>query len=174
MRVACSPRPGALACLLSIIVAGTAAASCSAPVDFKQALEVTDVSGGWYDYGIVDGKNKLVPTMSFRVRKKQPDVNIRSIDLNVHFKKIAGPERKDEVVLDEVFLQHVEFSEGTQTPLLTVRTEHGYTADPPQTRAQMLEHSLFQDARTRVFAKQTPSTWVELIQYDLPRVLITK
>ena len=174
MRVAFSPRPGVLGCLLSIAVAGAGTASCSKPVDFKQALEVTDVSGGWYDYGIVDGKNKLVPTMSFRVRKKQPDVSIRSIDINVHFKKIAGPERKDEVVLDEVFLQHVDFSEGTQTPLLTVRTEHGYTADPPQTRAQMLEHSLFQDVRTRVFAKQSPSTWVEMIQYDLPRVLITK
>jgi hypothetical protein len=157
--------------LLSLALAG--AGSCSQPVDFKQALEVSDVSGGWYDFGIVDGKNKLVPTMSFRIRKR-PEVPLRSLSLNVHFKKIVSADRKEEAELDEVFLQNVEFSEGNQTPLLTVRPEHGYTGDPPQTRAQMLEHSQFQDVRTRVFAKQSSTTWVPLIEYDVPRVLITK
>jgi hypothetical protein len=160
----------ALSGLLAVALAG---ASCTPSVDFKQALQVTDVSGGWYDYGIVDGKNKLVPSMSFRIRKPS-GVRLRSIALNVHFKKIAGPERKDEEELDEVFLQTVEFSEGDQTSILTVRPEHGYTGDAPQTRAQMLEHSQFKDVRTRVFAKQSSTTWVELISYDLPRVLITK
>jgi hypothetical protein len=157
--------------LLSIALFG--AVSCGQPVDFKQALEVTDVSGGWYDYGIVDGKNKLVPSMSFRIRKK-PDVDLQSIALNVHFKKIISPDRKEEAELDEVFLQSVEFSEGNQTSILTVRPEHGYTGDPPQTRAQMLEHSQFQDVRTRVFAKQSSTTWVPLIEHEIPRVLITK
>ena len=157
--------------LLSLALAGSG--SCSQPVDFKQALEVTDVSGGWYDFGIVDGKNKLVPSMSFRIRKR-PEVPVRSLSLNVHFKKIVSPDRKEEAELDEVFLQNVEFSEGHQTPLLTVRPEHGYTGDSPQTRAQMLEHSQFQDVRTRVFAKQSSTTWVPLIEYDVPRVLITK
>jgi hypothetical protein len=157
--------------LLSIALFG--AVSCGEAVDFKQSLEITDVTGGWYDYGIVDGKNKLVPSMSFRIRKKA-DVNLRSIAINVHFKKIVSPDRKEEAELDEVFLQSVEFSEGNQTPLLTVRPEHGYTGDPPQTRAQMLEHSQFQDVRTRVFGKQSSTTWVPLIEYEVPRVLIAK
>ena len=38
-------------------------------VDFNQALQVTDVSGGWFDFGIVDGKNKLVPSVTFRIKK---------------------------------------------------------------------------------------------------------
>jgi hypothetical protein len=101
-------------------------------------------------------------------------VDLRSIALNVHFKKIISPDRKEEAELDEVFLQSVEFSEGNQTPLLTVRPEHGYTGDPPQTRAQMLEHSQFQDVRTRVFAKQSSTTWVPLVEHEIPRVLITK
>src|SRR5262245_17051090 len=96
------------------------ASACTKPVDFKQALEITDVSGGWYDWGIVDGKNKLVPSMTFRIRKR-PDANLRSIALNVHFKKIVSPDRKTEEEMDEVFLQSVEFSEGNQTPIVTVR-----------------------------------------------------
>ena len=111
--------------------------------------------------------------MSFRIRKR-PEVPLRSLSLNVHFKKIVSADRKEEAELDEVFLQNVEFSEGNQTPLLTVRPEHGYTGDQPQTRAQMLEHTQFQDVRTRVFAKQSSTTWVPLIEYDVPRVLITK
>jgi hypothetical protein len=157
--------------LLALALAG--AASCTPSYEFKQVLQVSDVSGGWYDYGIVDGKNKLVPSMTLRVRK-QPGVQLRSIALNVHFKWAKGAEKKDEEELDEVFLQTVEFSEGDQTPLLTVRPEHGYTADAPQTRAQMLEHSQFRDVRARVFAKQSSTTWVELISFDVPRVLITK
>jgi hypothetical protein len=165
------PRRALAWCLLSLAVAGTA--SCAKEVDFKQALEVTDVSGGWYDWGIVDGKNKLVPSMTFRIRKR-PDANLRSITLNIHFKKIVSPDRKTEEEMDEVFLQRVDFSEGNQTPIVTVRPEHGYTGDAPQTRAQMMEHSQFQDVRTRIFAKQSSTTWVELTTFDVPRVLLTK
>lgn len=157
--------------MLFFAVAGTPA--CTREVDFKQALEITDVSGGWYDWGIVDGKNKLVPSMTFRIRKR-PDANLRSITINVHFKKIVSPDRKTEEEMDEVFLQRVDFSEGNQTPIMTVRPEHGYTGDAPQTRAQMLEHSQFQDVRTRIFAKQSSTTWVELTTFEVPRVLLTK
>ena len=38
------------------------------PVDLEQALQIDIVSTGWYDVGIVDGKNKLVPTVSFTVK----------------------------------------------------------------------------------------------------------
>ena len=36
-----------VACLLPLALAG--ASSCSQPVDFNQTLQVTDVSGGWFD-----------------------------------------------------------------------------------------------------------------------------
>jgi hypothetical protein len=167
-------RAGALLCLVALIF--TAASSCGQQVDFKQALQVTDISGGWYDFGIVDGKNKLVPTMSFRITKS-PDAQVRTLDLNVHFKWIA-PEnpasKEEETELAEVFLQRVEFSDGNQTPRLTVRPDTGFTGDAPQTRAEMMTHRLFRDVRARVFAKQSSTTWVELASYDIPRVLISK
>ena len=154
--------------LLALLVSG--AAGCGQTVDFKQALQVVDVSGGWYDFGIVDGKNKLVPSLSLRIRKA-PDVRLRSIALNVHFKWASGSDEKEP---GEVFLQNVEFTEGNQTALLQIRPDYGFTADAPQTRAEMLGHSQFRDARAVVFAKQSSTTWVELLTYDIPRVLITK
>ena len=165
-------RLGRRAGLLLLLGIGVAAPSCSPQIDFKQALQITDLSGGWFDAGIVDGKNKLVPSMSFRIRKPA-DVELDSVSINVIFKRVS-PDKKTEEDFDEVFLQRVEFSEGAQTPLLTVRPQHGYTADAPQTRAQILEHSQFWDGRAVVFAKQSSTTWVDLIRYDIPRVLITK
>lgn len=156
-------------CLLAALAVS---ASCSPSVDLKQTLQVTDVSGGWHDAGIVDGKNKLVPSLSFRVHKPA-DVKLRSLSLNVIFKRVSADKQEDED-LDEVFLQTVEFSEGNATPLLTVRPEHGYTGDAPQTRAEILQHSQFRDARAVVFAKQSSTTWVDLLRHDIPRVLLTK
>jgi hypothetical protein len=153
--------PVALACLL---------AGCGQDIDVKQALTITDMSGGWYDAGIKDGKNKLVPSLTFRVQKSVED-DVRPLSLNIAFKQVSAA---GEVDFDDVFLQSVEFAEGNQTAPLTVRPETGYTGDPPQTRQQMLEHSQFQDVRAIVFAKHSSSNWVELARFDLPRTLITR
>jgi len=161
-------------CVLLLVLA--AAASCTQSVDFKQTLQITDVSAGWYDFGIVDGKNKLVPSLTFRIRKPA-DVRLGSVSLNVHFKKIidpAKPGKDGEEELDEVFLQNVEFTDAIQTALLTVRPQTGFTGDPPLTRAEMLQHRLFQDVRARVFAKQSSTTWIELLVHDIPRTILTK
>ena len=117
------------ACLLPLALAG--AASCSQPVDFKQTLQVTDVSGGWFDAGIVDGKNKLVPSITFRI-KKPANVRLNSVSLNVHFKKVVDPSKpglEGEQEFEEVFLQTVAFAEGPQTALMTVRSPTGVTGD---------------------------------------------
>ena len=73
-----------------------------------------------------------------------------------------------------MFLQTVEFTDGTQTALLTVRPQTGFTGDAPQTRAEMLQHRLFQDIRARVFAKESSTKWVELLAFDIPRTILTK
>ncbi len=169
-------RAGRLVAIVLLPLALAAASSCSEAVDFKQTLEVTDVSAGWFDAGIVDGKNKLVPSVSFRIRKPA-NVRLRSLSLNIHFKKIVDPSKPGldgEEEADEVFLQTVEFAEGTQTAILPVRSPTGVTGDPPQTRAEMLQNSHFRDMRARVFAKESSTKWVELLTFDIPRVVLTK
>ena len=154
----------------------TMAAGCSKPVDLKQVLQVTDVSGGYHDAGIVDGRNKIVPSITFRIRKSTDD-SLRPLSVNIVFKQLpkpgtaVAPGQPAENDFDEVFKQSVPFN-GNQTDLLTVRASAGYTGDPPQSRADMLKNSQFRDIRVHVFAKHGSAQWMEIGQVDLPRQLI--
>jgi hypothetical protein len=153
--------------LVPVLLASTA---CTQRVDVKQTFRVIDVHGGWYDAGIVDGANKLVPSVTFRIEKSINE-SVQPLSVNILFKRIEG---QTEDLWDEVFLQSVPFTEGNRTALLTVRPEAGFTGQPPQTRAEMLKNSLFRDVRAVIFAKQSSSNWVELARYDIPRVILTQ
>ena len=112
-----------IAALLLVSLAGMA--GCGAPVDVKQVVQITDISGGWYDAGIKDGKNKLTPSVTFRVKKSSDDA-IRPLALNLAFKKITAAGEED---FDDFYVQSVSFGDGNVSEPLTVRTETGYTAD---------------------------------------------
>jgi hypothetical protein len=161
------------AVLLAVLTAG-----CSRPADLKQVLQLTDVAGGYHDAGIVDGRNKLVPRISFRL-KKSIDDSLRPMSLNVVFKQLprAGvavpPGSPAETDFDESYLQSVPF-DGNQTALLTITCKAGYTGDAPQSRADMLKNSQFQDMRVHVFAKHSSTQWVEIATYDIPRQVLAQ
>ena len=71
-------RPALGHVLVLCLVPAALAAGCGSRVDLKQALKITDISGGWYDAGIVNGKNKLVPSVTFRI-EKPADVTVRPL-----------------------------------------------------------------------------------------------
>jgi hypothetical protein len=85
----------------------------------------------------------------------------------------VAPGQPTEQDFDEVFKQSVPFT-GNDTGLLTVRATAGYTGDPPQSRADLLKHSQFQDMRVHLFAKHSSSQWVEIAQFDVPRQILTQ
>ena len=147
--------------------------SCTTSVDVKESVEIVEATSGYYDAGIVDGKNKIVPSVSFRLRK-QDGADIDGVALNVIFRHppAEGSDTEDE--WDEVFVQNAAFSEGNQTPVLLIRTEKGYTGDPPQSRMDLLQHRLFRDLRARVFARYGSTQWVELGTIDVERRLLTR
>lgn len=159
--------------LLLVLLLPAWLAACATRADVKESIEVVETAGGWYDAGIVEGKNKIVPTVTFRLRKKG-DGNLSAVSLNVAFRHpaVAGSQTEDE--WDEVFLQNVQFADGSQTAPLTVRAEKGYTGDPPQSRADLLQHSEFRDVRARIFAKSSGGQWVDLAVIDVPRQLLTR
>jgi hypothetical protein len=153
--------------VLSILLVPFLTVSCGPPVDLKQSLQVTDVSSGYFDAGVQAGKNKLVPSVTFKL-KKNADVNLSSVSLNVGF-LFAGTSDH----ADDVFVQSVPF-EATETKPITVRTQWGYTGDPPQTRVEMLKNSQFRDMEVSIFAKQSSSQWVELQRVPVTRQLLTQ
>ena len=73
---------------LFLVLLAVAASGCGPRVDVKQALQVTDVSTGWFDAGIVDGKNKLVPHVSFRVKNTSGET-VSSVQLNAVFRVVG-------------------------------------------------------------------------------------
>ena len=102
-----------LACSLLPLLLATA---CSQPVDLKQALEVTDVTSGWFDAGIVGGRNKIVPSVRVKLRKRSP-VGLDRVAINALFRAADG---KESELDSEVFLQRVDF-ESAETAPITLR-----------------------------------------------------
>jgi hypothetical protein len=159
-----------IVCAAAAVFAALTHAGCDKPVDLKQALQVVDLAGGWYDAGIVDGSNKLVPSVTFKIRKP-PAVDVRPLQLNVVFKRIIDKNEED---WDEFYVQKVDFANDTETAPLTVRPAAGYKGDAGQTRAEMLKNSQFRDVRAIIFAKHSSANWVELARYDISRQILTK
>jgi hypothetical protein len=160
-------RPLTTLFVLGVLAAALSAAACGKAADLKQATHITDVSSGWFDAGIQDGKNKLVPSVTFRITKT-PAVDLSSLSLNVVF-RVSGEQEH----WDDVFVQRVDFN-GDSTDPITVRSQFGYTGDPPQTRADMLKNSQFRDMESQIFAKQSSSQWVELQSVKIVRQLLTQ
>jgi hypothetical protein len=171
-------RRPSVALVLAAAVLPLLAAGCGTQVDLKQVVQVSDVSGGYHDAGLVEGRNKVVPSITFRLKKSTEDA-LRPLSVNIVFKQLpkpgtaVAPGQPTENDWDEVFKQSVPFT-GNQTDLLTVRASAGYTGDPPQSRADILKHSQFQDVRVHIFAKHSSSQWVEIARFDLPRQLLTQ
>jgi hypothetical protein len=154
--------------VVSLTCLAALAASCGKPVDVKTALQVIDVRTGYFDAGVKDGKNRLVPDLVFRIKNVSGE-KLTSPSINVIFKKLNG-----DVIWDEVYFQHVDFKDNNETGPITARASTGYTGDPPQSRADMLRNSYFEDLYAQVFVKQSSSQWVELHRVTLERKLLTE
>jgi hypothetical protein len=144
-----------------------ALAGCSSQVDLKQAIQVSDVTAGWFDAGVVDGKNKLVPSVSFRLRNVS-DTNVDAAALNIVFTFVDNSDEQD-----SIFVQRVPF-DNKQTEQITVRSQTGFTGEPPQSRADMLQNSSFRDIEAAIFVRQTSNQWIELHRTRLERQLLTR
>ena len=158
---------------LLLVALAASAASCHRSVDIKEALEVVDASSGWFDAGIVEGKNKIVPSVTFKLRKK-PGANLSVIALNIAFRYVPAPGSNVEEPWEDFFVQRAEFKDGNETDPLVVRLPNGYTGEPPQSRLDMLKNSQFRDVRARIFAKYSSSQWVEIGAVDVQRQLLVR
>jgi hypothetical protein len=165
-------RPGGTLVMLGALA--LLAGSCTSfAVDIKQALEITDTSSGFYDAGIVEGKNKVVPSVIFKIRRKT-EVNLDSVALNVVFRQATAPGATTYEEWDTVFLQKVPIPEDDRSAPLTVRAPIGYVGEPPQTRLEILKNSQFRDVRAHIFAKHSSTPWTEIGSIDVKRELLIR
>jgi hypothetical protein len=155
--------------LFAALAVALAAAGCGPTVDLQQGLQATDVSTGWFDMGMVNGQNKLVPTVSFAFKNVSPET-LSTLQANVIFRRVG-----EDTEWGSAYIK-VTGSEGLppgQTSALqTAKSQLGYTGSEP--RQEMLANSQFVDARVEIFAKYASTQWQLIGQYPIERRLITK
>ena len=157
----------AVSCGVIAFLVGSAA--CGRPIDLKTSLQATDVSTGWFDAGVVDGKNKLVPNVTFRLKNigTQP---LNYVRMNVLFMLQHQNEEWDAMLVEGI--AEAPLAPGASTAPITVRGKVGFTGEQP--RAQMLQHQSFQDVNVRLFAKKGSGQWTPLGEYKVVRQLLTR
>src|SRR2546430_17726958 len=84
---------------LVVSAAAASAVACGPAVDLTKGLQVTVVNSGWYDVGIVNGQNKLVPAISFTVKNASARTP-GSLQVNALFRRLTeNDERGSELVI---------------------------------------------------------------------------
>lgn len=159
------------AALSSIALAALLSTHCGASIDAVAALEPTDVVTGWYDDGIVaGGKNKLVPSVSMKLRNKT-DKELKSIQINAIFRRVGEQEMWGEY-FGWAIPRTAPLAPGAETKPLVMRSTLGYTGEQP--RMQMLQNKDFVDAKVEIYLKQGSKVLAKLAEYPIQRQLLTR
>jgi hypothetical protein len=152
-------------CVLLLITVG-----CNRGPDPTTALQPVDVVTGWYDAGLVeDGLNKLVPSISLKLRNTS-DQSLRSVQINAIFKRVNEAEMWGEHFGWAV--QGEPLPAGQTTRDIVLRSGLGYTGSQP--RLQMLQNKEFVDAKVEIFLKQGSRVWAKLAEFPIERQLLTQ
>jgi len=154
----------------AVLVLSLGAAGCSSPeVDLAKVVKVGDVTTGWFDVGIVDGQNKLVPTAVFTVTNTGTET-LAGLQVFTVFRFIGETE---ELGSGLVVLRGADaLAPSATSKAITVRANWGFSGLQP--RAQMLMHSQFKDARAEIFAKFGAKPFVKIGEAKIVRQLLTK
>jgi hypothetical protein len=159
-------RASAPVVLLALALASLGSA-CRPAVDLKKGLRIELVSTGWFDAGIVDGKNKLVPTVSFKVTNTS-DQRLSVLQVNALFRRVTEQDEWGSGLLTVAGSEGL--AAGATSGVLTIKSQLGYTGT--ETRADMLKNSQFVDAKVSLFAKYGSVQWTPVAEFAIARQLI--
>jgi hypothetical protein len=155
---------------LLLLLAVVWSASCGPTVDLTKGLQLDVVTTGWYDLGIVNGQNKLVPAATFTL-KNLSEQKLPALQLNALFRRVSESEEWGSGFLSVV--GSAGLAPGATTAPITIRSQLGYTGSD-QSRQEMLQNSHFVDAKMELFAKYASTQWVRIGTYPITRQLLTK
>lgn len=150
-----------------LLLLALVATACGPTIDLAGSLEVSEVASGWKDVGIVNGQNKLVPTLSFKLTNGAADP-LPVLQINALFKRAGEADEWGSGFLKVAGSEGL--APGATTDLVTVESNLGYTGSEP--RAQMLQNQHFVDVRVELFAKYGANQWVLVGEYPVARELL--
>ena len=154
--------------LLFVLVAATSCGS-SASEPINKLLEPVDVKTGWFDAGVENGMNKLVPTVMLTL-KNVSSAPVGNVQLNAVIRRVGETEEWGGAFQKVVGMEAIPPG-GTTKPIV-LRSNLGYTGIEP--RAQMLKNSQFVDAHVQVFAKHGGNQWTKLGEWQIARDMLTQ
>jgi len=153
-----------------VLLLSVAAAGCGPAVDLTKALQIEVVDSGWFDAGIVNGQNKLVPAVSVTV-KNVSDQKLVTLQLNALFRH--GDDKEEWGSAFMTAAGSSGLAPGASAGPLLLKSQNGYTGSD-QSRQEMLSNSKFVDAKVQLFAKYASTQWARMGEYPVKRQLLTK
>lgn len=165
-----APMARTLRSLLIVSLVLTAASCTTRVIDLPKVLEVTDVQTGFFDAGIVDGKNKIVPTISIRLRNNDTQ-KVSSVQMIAKFQVVGDTQELGSAPYVRAIGAEGLAPGETGGPIV-MRGDVGYTSEAP--RAQMFTHSLFKDVKVELYAKYAAQSWAKMGEYQIARQLLTR
>ena len=132
----------------------TAAAACGPEPDLGASLKLIPEISGYHDPGLQpDGQNKLVPSLTFRIKYEGP-LPVNHVDLVIASWPVGADGEKDSVQIKGIGSTALE--PGQTSEPFTVRSGIGYTSYAP--RAEFFQSSLYTGFTIKVFAKRKGKT----------------
>ena len=130
-------------------------------------LEPVDVRTGWFDAGVEDGKNKLVPSITLTL-KNVSTFPVANVQLNAVIRRVGETEEWGGAFQKVIGTEGIP--PGSRTKPIVLRSNLGYTG--VESRAQMLKNRQFVDAHVQVFAKHGGQQWAKLGEWPISRDLL--
>lgn len=140
----------------------------AAKIDVATSITVGNMTTGWFDAGIVDGKNKLVPSASFTITNGS-GARISGLQVFSVFRLVGDTEELGSSLV--VLRGEQALAPSSSSQPITVRANWGFTGEQPRT--QMLMHGHFRDAHVEVFAKYGAGEYVKIADVPITRQLLT-
>ncbi len=156
-----------LTAVMTLLLAGACGSSAQQPI--TKLVEPVDVKTGWFDAGVENGMNKLVPTAMLSLKNVSGEP-VANVQLNAVIRRAGETEEWGGAFTKVIGTEGIP--PGGRTKPIVLRSNLGYTGTEP--RAQMLKNRQFVDASVQVFAKHGGSQWVKLGEWPIARDLLTQ
>ena len=171
MRVRLAVRGESPAGLLGFLLGALVVAGCAGPsLDIPASLQLTQVTSGWFDAGPDGlGRNKLVPSVSFRL-ENSTNGTIRYLQLNAVFRRQSEEEEWGTAYVRAFGTEGLDA--GQSTSVFRLESGRGYTGE--QAWSEMLAHRDFVDVEMDLFVKHRGHKWVRLDSVSVDRQLLMR
>ena len=143
------------------------AGACGQTVDLTKGVRVEALSTGWLDAGMVDGRNKVVPAVSFKL-KNVSDQPLKTLQVNAVFRRASKDEEWGSGF--RTVAGSGGLAPGAATDTVTIKADLGYTGTDP--RDALLTNSQFVDAKVDLFAKYGSTQWARIGEFPITRQLV--